>query len=206
MVFINNRMFNNVLSLTHVHILKFCHLLFLTIMCYNPSFCFLFCLIFPIVNTWKAFGSVYTRLKPSCVPQYIWAVSSVHVFVETIQSYRQGLPVGGTPSSWPPASPSPAAPGEHPAAPPRVSLPPAHHAQGRDTIHTEAPPLKRKGGTGGMREGEGSSLLRSHHCITSCSKADMQPTNRPEISSLSAPICHPEVPPGPQADHGLPPL
>lgn len=98
-----------------------------------------------MVYTWKARGSVYTQLKPSCGPQCIWAVSSVHVFVGTVQSYHQGLPAGGTPSSWPPASPSPAAPGEHPAAPPRVSLPPAHHAQGRDTIHTEAPPLKRKG-------------------------------------------------------------
>lgn len=71
-------------------------------------------------------------------------VPSVSVFIVAVQFavYYRDLPVGGTPSSWLPASPSPTAPGERPAAPPRTSLPPAHRARGRDTIHTETPPLK----------------------------------------------------------------
>lgn len=92
-----------------------------------------------------------TRLNTSCTLQNILAVSflwgictvpSAHVFTVAVQFHHQDLPAGGTPSSWPPASPSPDAPGGHPAAPPRISLPPDHHAQGRDTTHTEAPPLK----------------------------------------------------------------
>lgn len=78
----------------------------------------------------------------------LWsACPLVHVFTAALQFvfqvfHHRDLPVGGTPSSWPPASLSPAAPGGRPAAPPRTSPPLAHHARGRDTIHTETPPLK----------------------------------------------------------------
>lgn len=57
--------------------------------------------------------------------------------------YRPELPAAGTPSSWPPASPSPAAPGGRPAAPPRTSPPPpAHHGRAWDTTRRAAHPLR----------------------------------------------------------------
>lgn len=62
--------------------------------------------------------------------------------------FWSALPVTGTPSFSLLASPFPAAPGVHPAAPPRTSLPPAHRAPGKDTIHREPPPLKVAEGQG----------------------------------------------------------
>lgn len=112
--------------------------------------------------------------------------------------FWSALPVTGTPSFSLLASPFPAAPGVHPAAPPRTSLPPAHRAPGKDTIHREPPPLK-------VAEGQGKwGKAPFFHCIISGStRVDVQPTNLWQISSLSAQICHPEVPPGSQGDHGL---
>lgn len=69
------------------------------------------------------------------------------------------IPVDGTPSSWPLASPSPVALGGRPAAPPRTFPPRAHHARGRDKIHKAASLLKsiqRKAGC--SREGFGLFL------------------------------------------------
>lgn len=58
---------------------------------------------------------------------------------------------------------------------------------------------KSSRGTGEMRQG-----TFFFHCIISGStRVDVQPTNLWQISSLSAQICHPEVPPGSQGDHGL---
>lgn len=76
------------------------------------------------------------------------------------------------------------------------SCPREGHNPHRDT----ASEMKR--GTGEMRQGS-CFFVVGIHCVVSCStRVDVQPTNLWQISSLSAQICHPEVPPGPQTDHG----
>lgn len=79
------------------------------------------------------------------------------------------------------------------------SCPREGHNPHRDTSS------ERKWGTGEMRQGSFfcccvAGILWIYSCST---RADVQPTNLWQISSLSAQICHPEVPRGPQTDRGL---